>query len=132
VAMATRIARPAEAASGATMPPPAAKAHAIYFGVNRASLTPDAQKTIHELATEAQESPDARIVVTGKADRTGNGAHNMRLSEERAEAVSRALQGAGVPADRIEAHGVGESEPTVPTADNVAEPKNRVADVVIH
>ncbi len=131
VATLTRISQPAAAAAGTTAPPPAPRTHQIYFGFDKANLAPEYQKVIQQVADEARTNPDARITVTGKADRVGSDAHNMKLSERRAEAVSHALVSAGIPADRIQARGVGENQLPVPTADGVAQPKNRVADVVI-
>jgi len=131
VATATRTSQPAAPLAGTSTPPPAPREHQIYFGLNKANLTPEAQKAIQQAADDAKANPNARITITGKADRTGTDAYNMKLSERRAETVSKALVSAGVPADRIQARGVGESEPTVPTRDGVAEQKNRVADVVM-
>jgi outer membrane protein OmpA-like peptidoglycan-associated protein len=131
VATATRTAQPAAALSGTSVPPSVPREHQIYFGFDKATMTPDSQKAIQQAADEARANPNARITVTGKADRVGTDAYNMKLSERRAETVSQALISAGVPADRIQARGVGESEPPVPTRDGAKEPKNRVADVVM-
>ncbi len=131
VAQLTRVAKPAAAAAGTTTPPAAPPAHAIYFDTNKASLGPSGEKIVQQVAEQARANPNARVTVTGKADRVGSEDHNMKLSERRAQAVSKALVSAGVPADRIEARGVGEKDLPVPTADHVAEPKNRVADVVV-
>jgi outer membrane protein OmpA-like peptidoglycan-associated protein len=131
VATAIRTSQPEIPLAGTSTPPPAAREHQIYFGHNKANLTPEAQEAIRKAADEAKANPNARITITGKADSTGTDAYNMKLSERRAETVSKALVSAGVPADRIQARGVGESELTVPTRDGIAEPKNRVADVVI-
>lgn len=129
VATMTRTVKVQPALSGTSVPPPP-REHQIYFGLNKASLTPESQKIIAELVDEARAQPTARIMITGKADRTGTDTYNMQLSERRAQTVARALVSAGISADRIQHRAVGEGELAVPTADGVAESKNRVADVI--
>jgi OOP family OmpA-OmpF porin len=51
-----------------------------------------------------------RVTITGHADRLGIEASNDRLSLARAQSVMRALTARGIPAVRLDAIGVGESE----------------------
>jgi outer membrane protein OmpA-like peptidoglycan-associated protein len=51
------------------------------------------------------------IVVTGYTDRLGSDAHNLPLSQRRADTVKAYLAAAGVPAGVIEAHGQGSANP---------------------
>jgi outer membrane protein OmpA-like peptidoglycan-associated protein len=50
------------------------------------------------------------LQVVGFTDRTGTAKNNLKLSQRRAEAVSRYLVEGGVPADTITATGKGERE----------------------
>ena len=67
----------------------------------------------------------ADIVVTGHTDPVGPGPQNDQLSRRRAEELRQLLIQRGFPGQRIEAAGRGERDLAVPTADEVAEPRNR-------
>jgi outer membrane protein OmpA-like peptidoglycan-associated protein len=87
----------------------------ILFDVDSSALRPRAQATLDELARVFAEYSDTRIMVEGHADSTGSEAYNQRLSERRAESVTRYLAGSGVQPARIDSIGYGE---TVPRASN--------------
>jgi len=55
--------------------------------------------------------PESRIVVTGHTDEVGSSETNSKLSRDRAARVGDALIAQGVPADRLELVGVGNSQP---------------------
>jgi OOP family OmpA-OmpF porin len=57
-----------------------------------------------------------RIELTGHTDWLGSDAHNQRLSLQRAEQVKAYLVTRGIPADRIQTAGQGESQPIVQCA----------------
>ena len=60
-----------------------------------------------------------------------NAASNQALSERRAAAVRNFLmQRYNVDAARLTAVGMGESQPLVPTGDEVAQPRNRRVQIV--
>jgi OOP family OmpA-OmpF porin len=48
------------------------------------------------------------VLVTGTTDKSGDAGFNLRLSQERADAVKRVLVEAGVPIGSITAKGLGE------------------------
>lgn len=75
--------------------------------------------------------PAAEVIVTGHTDRVGSVEANDRLSLARAEAVRELLVGAGVARALITVAGPGERAPLVPTADEVAEPRNRRVEIKI-
>ncbi|HKW52821.1 MAG TPA: OmpA family protein [Stellaceae bacterium] len=111
------------------MAPSAAREFRVYFDFNQAQLGPDAQQVLQRIAQQAKQDPKLRVVVVGKADRTGSDAYNLALSQRRADAVRQLLVQAGVPEGNIDARWVGEREPPVPTAQGVREPRNRVVEI---
>jgi hypothetical protein len=72
-----------------------------------------------------------RVTVIGRTDRVGAPPANMALAERRADAVRGALITAGVPADSIDTSWTGEGRQAVATADDAAEPRNRVVDITV-
>ncbi|MDE2133726.1 MAG: OmpA family protein [Alphaproteobacteria bacterium] len=66
-----------------------------------------------------------RVLVSGYTDTSGSVAQNLEVSRRRAAVVGAALAQAGVAAERIETHGLGESNLKIATGDQVSEPRNR-------
>ena len=74
----------------------------ILFDFDRSDLS-DANRAI-AAGIRARIAPGSRVTIEGSTDRTGDEAHNRRLSASRASAVARAL---GL--DRVVTRGLGES-----------------------
>jgi len=101
------------------------------FAFDSVALDEAAEREVAAAAEAAARLPEARVVVVGHTDRKGSDAYNLKLSLRRAEAVRDALVAQGVAPDRIDTIGRGEWDPAVPTADEVAEPANRRAEVFV-
>ncbi len=103
----------------------------LYFLENRDELTPDSRQMLSSVVDEIARRPAPEIVVIGHTDRVGPVPYNDTLSLRRAERVRDELVKVGIAADRIRVEGRGEREPLVPTADEVAEPRNRRVEISI-
>jgi OOP family OmpA-OmpF porin len=84
------------------------------FEFNSAKLGPETPK-LDEVVSTLQAQPEMpNIKVTGYTDRIGSDKYNMKLSQDRADAVKARLVEKGIPADKIEAVGMGKANPIVP------------------
>ncbi len=95
-------------------PPPRRVAFSAdnLFGFDKATVRPEAKLELDKFAADLKGTRYDTIKVVGHTDRIGSESYNMKLSMERAEAVKAYLmESAGIPADKISATGVGESEP---------------------
>jgi outer membrane protein OmpA-like peptidoglycan-associated protein len=101
----------------------------LYFLEGRDDLTPESKQVVGSILTEITKRPAPEIVVIGHTDRVGTVPYNDALSLRRAERMRDELVKAGIPAERISVAGRGEREPLVPTADEVAEPRNRRVEI---
>lgn len=84
-----------------------------------AAMTAKGRTALAEVAAQIRaNSLDGvtRIAVRGHADPIGTAPENLRLSELRAQTVSRVLADEGLPADRIAAEGMGSRETVVSCA----------------
>lgn len=108
-------------------PPPQRFVLRFELGSNR--LTPESQSVLAAIQAALRERPAPELVVTGHTDRVGSVDANDRLALARAESVRELLVAAGMPREAISVAGRGEREPEVPTADEVAEPRNRRVEV---
>ncbi len=110
---------PAPAPMAAPAPAPAPTVQRItieakaLFDFDKAVLRPDGKAAIdREIISKLSNFQKIELVlVTGHADRIGTQAYNQRLSERRADAVRNYLVERGVPRDRIETLGMGETQP---------------------
>jgi len=103
--------------------------HLLYFLSGKTEFTPESRTVFESVRNQILAMPAAKVVVIGHTDRVGPQKRNDALSLKRAQWVRARLIAAGIPKDRIEAVGRGEREPLIPTADEVAEPKNRRVEI---
>jgi outer membrane protein OmpA-like peptidoglycan-associated protein len=101
-AVAAIAAAPAADASASVAPaaaPPAAK---LYFDVDVADKIAEGASSLAPVAAWIAANPQARVVVQGYHDPTGDAKRNHDLAKSRAQTVQAALVAAGVAADRID------------------------------
>jgi len=82
------------------------------------------------VATISARTYPTRFELIGQTDRLGRRDANQRLSHRRADAVRRYLISRGVSEALISMRAVGEDRGLVDTADGVAEPTNRVVQLL--
>jgi outer membrane protein OmpA-like peptidoglycan-associated protein len=82
----------------------------ITFEFAQTTFTPVGEQAAQELATAMKEQHPQEITLVGHTDVRGGAEMNMKLSEERAEAVAKYLQDQGVVA-KVKTIGKGASEP---------------------
>jgi hypothetical protein len=103
----------------------------VLFPFDQSRLDAAARATISSAAEEFKRTGSAQISVQGHTDTAGNADYNQALSERREQAVTSELVRLGVPATAISGNALGESQPAVPTGDNVREAQNRRVDIQI-
>ena len=80
------------------------------FGFDRDTLRPEAADTLNALAQRLSDTNVEAVRVEGHTDFMGSEAYNNALSERRANVVANYLVNRGVPAGKISAVGLGESQ----------------------
>jgi len=83
----------------------------VEFVSGSSRLAPRSAAQIGKLAEVLRSYPNASVVVAGHTDNRGREAANLKLSQARAESVTKALTDAGVSASRIRAEGYGSQKP---------------------
>jgi outer membrane protein OmpA-like peptidoglycan-associated protein len=105
----------------------------VNFANGSADLTPDAIHTLDELgrALASKDLASYRFRIEGHTDTVGSRDYNRALSERRAEAVvDYVAKKFSVDASRLQAVGMGEDGPLVPTPPQTPEPRNRRVQVI--
>lgn len=101
------------------------KGKTIQFDSGTAVIKAESQPLIDAMAQVLTPCDGTQVEVAGHTDLTGNDAANMRLSEERANAVVQALVAKGVPNVRLLPKGYGETKPAMPGMTAAANAANR-------
>ncbi len=83
----------------------------IFYDYDKATLRPESQTALDEMATVLRENPNVTIEMASHTDRHGSDAYNIALSARRAQAVVDYLISVGIAADRLQSQGYGESRP---------------------
>jgi outer membrane protein OmpA-like peptidoglycan-associated protein len=119
-------ARPAQPAQGTA-------SITVTFGSGSSDLGPEARRQLQVLgnAITSGELAIFRFRIEGHTDTVGDAMSNRMLSDRRAAAVRDFLiANFAVRPERLEAIGLGDSVPAVPTPPNTSEPRNRRVVVV--
>jgi len=103
----------------------------LYFIVDSETLTDPSKIAFEEVFEDIKKRPAYEIEVVGHTGRVQSADYNQRLSRQRADQVRNYLLARGIAADAIVATGRGEADLAVPTADNVAEPRNRRVEITV-
>ena len=103
----------------------------LYFKEGSDELTPDSAQELERVLAEIRKRPAPDLIIVGHTDRVGLLADNDRLALKRAEKMRGEMVRQGLPADSVQAAGRGEREPLVPTADEVAEARNRRVEMLV-
>lgn len=101
----------------------------VYFASGSASISADQAATLDRAVRTFREGDPFVMIVAGGADKVGDPSENLSLSLQRASAVATALTNRGIPIERLQVLGRGNSELQVATADGVSEEENRVVEI---
>ncbi len=128
----------AELVAGAKLPPSRRDARGEVFTLagdafasGQAQLTAGAAASIKALGLYLAAVPGGAVQVLGHTDSQGEEAANQALSERRAQQVRATLVGAGLARGRVDAQGLGESEPVADNANAAGRAKNRRVEIVV-
>ncbi|TPE40610.1 OmpA family protein [Pontibacter mangrovi] len=104
--------------------------YGIKFDVNQATIRPESVGTLAGIAQLLQEQPSLKFSVEGHTDSDGDDNSNIKLSQQRAEAVKAYLVEQGIAAERLAAKGLGESKPIDKNNTPEAKSNNRRVEFV--
>lgn len=102
----------------------------ILFKTGKADLLPESMTEIEKVATYMKKNPRARFEVQGHTDNQGSDKINDPLSQQRAEAVVKALASLGVDDFNLKAVGKGSHEPVADNKTEAGRAKNRRVEFI--
>lgn len=105
--------------------------YAILFDTGQSTLKPESSAAIAEIAKLLKNRMDLKLFVVGHTDNTGGFEMNMKLSRDRAAAVTQSLvSDNGIAAARLTPQGVGPLAPVSSNSTDEGRAKNRRVDLV--
>lgn len=104
----------------------------VTFAYNSDQISPQAASALTQVATTLNQFPETLLTVVGHTDSDGSDAYNMELSRRRASAVSEFLMAQGVAGGRLQAIGMGESQPIASNSTEDGKARNRRVELLIH
>ncbi len=111
--------------------PPKPQLFILNFLSGSAELTEESIAKLPDVINAMQQDDPVEVNIIGHSDAVGNDDYNYQLSLERATIVHDLLLAQAPWLTRVFIQSHGENDPLVPTADNVAEPRNRRVEILI-
>jgi outer membrane protein OmpA-like peptidoglycan-associated protein len=103
----------------------------VLFASNRATLLPGARQRLEQVADVLLENSERTLTIEGHTDARGSDAHNIALSQRRADAVRSALVARGYSSDLITTVGLGEGQPVGDNASTEGRANNRRVEIIV-
>jgi OOP family OmpA-OmpF porin len=105
--------------------------YGVYFDTGKAEIKPESDAALSEIATLLKKDGALKLYVVGHTDNVGSFESNMKLSNDRANAVVNVLsQKHGIAAERLKAHGVASLSPVASNDAEDGKAKNRRVELV--
>lgn len=104
----------------------------LFFPSKKSQPGPQTRAKLDKIVATYGEPPDTRIEIQGHADATATEAHNLKLSQERAEAVRRYLIEKGFAAEQLTVQAFGEMRPADSNETEAGKAANRRVELRVH
>jgi OmpA-OmpF porin, OOP family len=106
-------------------PLPIIRSYTILFDHNKSNIRQNENETLDRAMREISQYNPKQVTVTGYTDSSGEAAYNQALSEDREQAVSKALLNRGIQNQTLEREARGEYEQAIETKDGIRNQSNR-------
>ena len=103
----------------------------VLFDFNKYMLKPGAREKMAKVSGILLSYPGLKIQLEGHTDSIGSEEYNMKLSQQRADAVRDYLTGQGVPALTVTAVGLGKADPVTSNDTTAGRQRNRRVEMVV-
>ncbi len=103
----------------------------LYFERNTTKLTRESKDLLPGVQKTIKSRHSNEVYVVGHTDLVGTEAYNDGLSSRRANYIRDLLVSSGIKPKTLFVSSYGKARPSVPTKDQVPEPRNRRVEVII-
>lgn len=103
----------------------------VLFDFNQYTLKPGAREKLAKVSGILLAYPGLKIRLEGHTDSIGNDEYNMKLSDQRANAVRDYLVEQSVPGSTVAAVGLGKADPVASNDNAAGRQRNRRVEMVV-
>jgi outer membrane protein OmpA-like peptidoglycan-associated protein len=103
----------------------------VLFVFGKSALLPTAQKRLDDVIAALKDDP-RQITIVGHTDSIGSDDKNMQLSQKRADAVRSYLTTHGIPENRVQSQGMGETQPVADNKTAEGRANNRRVEIILN
>lgn len=103
----------------------------VYFDTSKSNVKGTSAATLDKLAGIFKEYPNSNVLVEGHTDSAGPDDYNMKLSEQRAQAVTKYLISQGIAGNRFTTKWYGENQPKGDNTTKEGKATNRRVELAI-
>ena len=103
----------------------------VLFDTGQSTLKPGAREKLAKVSGIILAHPGLKITVEGHTDSVGGDAYNMKLSEDRANAVRTYLVAQGLDSGVVTAQGFGKTRPVADNGSPAGRQQNRRVEMVV-
>lgn len=104
--------------------------YGIHFATDSAALAAASDPTLAQMVALLKSQPTLKVYIVGHTDNTGTLAHNLTLSQARADAVVKALEARGIADSRLAAKGLASYAPVASNDTEAGRAQNRRVELV--
>ena len=103
----------------------------IFFAYQKSNLGPESQGELERILKLMNDYPKLKIEVSGHTDNVGSREYNLKLSQQRAQAVANYLISNGIDKSRIVSVGYGFDKPISDNNSAAGRKLNRRSEIKI-
>jgi outer membrane protein OmpA-like peptidoglycan-associated protein len=103
----------------------------VLFQSGKYDLSSEAQLKLAKLSGIIQAHPGLNLAIEGYTDITGSADFNLKLSQQRADAVRQFLISQGLSANAITSKGLGDADPVADNDTAAGRQQNRRVEIVV-
>ena len=103
----------------------------IFFDVNKFDLKPESESELVKMVQLLNDNPTLKIQINGHTDSVGKAADNLKLSDNRAQAVVNYLISKNISPQRLSAKGFGATQPIATNKTEEGKALNRRTEMKV-
>jgi len=103
----------------------------VLFDFGKYDLKTDTKIKLAKLGGIIQAHPGLQLAIEGHTDTIGSDEANIKLSQQRADAVRDFLVQQGLTSDTVSAVGMGKTDPVADNSTNEGRQKNRRVEIIV-